>query len=131
MIPYENAIGEVSRSSPPAATFYMDFENNAVGGTISGVQAVAQTARLILETERYRYIIYSYQHGVELLDLFGRPVEFVCSELKRRVTEALCQDDRIAGTSDFQFRQSGRTISVSFMVQTIYGEIALYREFVI
>lgn len=131
MIPYVNDLGEVSDSSLPTKTFYIDFENNTVSGTVTGSRAVAQAARLILETERYQHIIYSYQYGVELLSLFGRPADYVCAEIKRRMTDALCQDDRITGALDFQFEQSGKTILVLFTIQTIYGELTLDYEIVI
>jgi len=128
MIPYTSTLGEVEALSLPTKTFYMDFDNQIISGTVSGAQAMAQAARLILESERYQHIIYSYQYGVELLSLFGRPIDYVCSELKRRMTEALCQDDRILGTSNFQFDQTGKKILVSFTIQTIYGDQTLNDE---
>ena len=45
--------------------------------------AVKQAVYKIIMTERYQYIMYSWNYGVELLDLFGEPVTYVCPELKR------------------------------------------------
>ena len=48
--------------------------------------------------------MYSWDYGVELADLFGEPVSYVCPELERRITEALLQDGRIEGVDGFSFR---------------------------
>ena len=37
----------------------------------------------ILNTERYQYIIYSWNYGIELIDLYGQPVSYVIPELKK------------------------------------------------
>ena len=78
----------------------------------------------ILNTERYQYIIYSWNYGIELADLFGEPVTYVCPELQRRITEALVQDDRITSVDSFEFDLSEkRTVKVTFTVHTIFGEL--------
>ena len=66
-----------------------------ITGYIDGLEAIKQAVYLILNTERFEYIIYSWDYGVELYDLFGEPIDFVKSELKRVIKEALEQDDRI------------------------------------
>jgi hypothetical protein len=78
----------------------------------------------ILNTERYQHIIYSWNYGIELLDLFGEPVAYVCSELQRRITEALTQDDRITSVDGFGFDVSEkRTVKATFTVHTIFGDL--------
>ena len=87
-------------------------------------EALRQTIYKILNTERYQYIIYSWNYGVELMDLIGEPVSYVCPEIERRVTEALLQDTRIYSCSSFSFDTSEHGIvKVSFIVHTIYGEM--------
>ena len=82
---------------------------------------------MALHTDRYRHVIYSWQYGVELDDLFGQPKDYVCAELRRRITEALTQDGRIQAVRDFEFTTSGRKIGVSFTVNTIYGPVLAER----
>ena len=78
----------------------------------------------ILNTEKYQYLIYSFDYGIELIDLYGEPVSYVCSELKRRITEALIQDDRIESVDNFTFElNEPRTIYAKFLVHTIFGNI--------
>ena len=80
----------------------------------------------MLNTERYQYLIYSWDYGVELLDLFGEPISYVCPELERRITEALLQDDRIEEVDGFEFEVSGGTVKASFTVHTVFGLQAVF-----
>ena len=93
------------------------------------MQAMRQAVYKIINTERYNYLIYSYNYGIELADLFGQPVSYVCPEIERRICEALMQDRRIIGVSGFEFDLSRKGIvHVKFEVQTIFGELTAERE---
>lgn len=88
-----------------------------------------QAVYKILMTERYGSIIYSGNYGIELADLFGQPVSYVCPELERRITEALLWDKRIESVTDFDFDLSKKgVVSVRFIVQTIYGNFKTERS---
>ena len=88
-----------------------------------------QAVYKILNTERYQYIIYSWNYGVEFADLFGEPVDFVCPEIERRITEALKQDDRVVSVDSFLFDVSKKhTVMVSFTVKTIFGDLNIEKE---
>lgn len=112
----------------PSRTFRMDLENKQIIGYTDGLDAVAQTVYCILNTERYEYLIYSWNHGVELRNLIGRPLPYVKSELKRRITEALTQDDRINSVDTFSFETAGKKLSVSFSVYTTLGDLTQEME---
>lgn len=122
MIPSQKREVVFTQERLPETTFFLDEETGRVSGRIDGHQAAMQAARLILETERYQYLIYSEQYGTELASLLGQPEYVVFSELKRRVTEALTQDDRITGISEFSLQRSGDRWRASFLVHTVYGE---------
>lgn len=110
-------------------TYKMDIESNHIRGYTNGIEAVKQAVYKILNTERYQYIMYSWDYGTELLDLYGQPVSYVCPELERRITEALTWDDRIDDVSDFEFDTSVKGIvHVSFVVHTVYGNIEAEKE---
>lgn len=99
-----------------------ESEEMTVSGYCDGVEAVKQTVFLILNTERYQCPIYSWDYGVELVDLVGKPISYVSSEIQRRVIDALITDDRINGVGDFSFEVTDkRKLSVQFVVYTIYG----------
>jgi len=93
-----------------------------------GADAMLQTIYLILSVERYAYPIYSYNYGVELEDLIGKPKDYVMSEVKRRITEALTQDDRINSVDGWEFSTTKKSVIVTFTVHTIYGDVVATKE---
>ncbi len=113
----------------PSRTYKMDMENGSVRGYTDGLEAVKQAVHNILMTERYQYAMYSWDYGIELMDLYGEPLSYVCPELERRISEALLCDDRIQSVDefDFDFTQKG-AVHVSFTVYTVFGEVKEGRE---
>lgn len=110
-------------------TYKMDFQRKTVRGYVDGKEAMKQAIYKILLTERYQYIIYSWNYGIETVDLFGEPLSYVVPELERRIKEALLQDTRITAVTDFNFEYPAkRSVHVSFVVHTIFGEIAAERS---
>ncbi|MGO0862332.1 DUF2634 domain-containing protein, partial [Clostridioides difficile] len=81
------------------------------------------TIFLILNTERYQHLIYSWHYGVELNDLIGEPVSYVIPELERRIKEALIQDDRIENVDNFEFQNVKGKLHCNFVVHTKYGNL--------
>ncbi len=113
----------------PTLTYKFDLNLNVVRGYTDQKEAMKQAIYKILLTERYQYIIYSWNYGIETLDLYGEPISYVCPELERRITEALLQDTRITSVTDFVFDIPERhTIHVSFTVHTVFGDIEAERE---
>ena len=82
-----------------------------------------QAIYLILNIERYEHLIYSWNYGIELADLFGQPISFCIPEIKRRITEALMQDSRITGVDEFNFEHKRGKVFTTFTVHTIFGDI--------
>lgn len=103
--------------------YKIDPSKKIILGTTDELEAVKQAIYLILNTERYRHEIYSWNYGIELEDLFGAPLAYAYVELKRRITQALLQDDRINGVDNFSFSHIKGEISVQFTVHTNYGDI--------
>lgn len=113
----------------PGMTYRMQTEEKRVRGYIDGLEAVRQAIYKIIMTERYQYIMYSWNYGIELLDLFGEPVTYVCPELKRRISEALLWDSRMKSVDNFQFTFPQRgVVHVAFTVHTVYGDVQAERE---
>ena len=110
---------KIKETVQPSKTFALDLEKQRICSMTEGLDAVKQAVYCILNTERYRYLIYSWNYGVELDALYGRPIPYVKTELKRRITEALTQDDRIRDVGAFLFGQSEGKLSVAFTVYTL------------
>ncbi len=103
-------------------TYFIDYENMCIKGFCDGEEAVKQAIRKILETERYMYLIYSFNYGFErsFEKYSGRSVFPI---LRKNIEEALLQDDRIKEVKDFLFSRNGSAVNVQFTVVTDRDEI--------
>lgn len=108
----------------PSLDYKIYFENKKIIGKVDGIDSIKQAIYMILNTERYEYVIYSWDYGIELKDLYGEPVTYVCPEIERRVQEALMMDERILDvhTFDFDYSKKGK-ITATFIVNSIYGNV--------
>lgn len=130
MIPSINNIltTEIEIEDEPSLNYKMHLERNVIQGTVDELEAMQQVIFKILNTERYQYIIYSWDYGIELMDLYGEPYTYVCPELERRIEEALEQDDRILSVDNFEFSIPKKNeILVTFTVHTVFGDIEAER----
>jgi hypothetical protein len=120
-----NAIAIATQESYPNKTYKMQIDSEHIAGTITdALQAVEQAVYKILNTERYKHVIYSWNYGVELEELFGKPMPYVLPEIPRRIREALIQDDRINDVVDFDLSYTNDgSVLAKFTVETIYGEL--------
>ena len=127
-IPFDLSEGyEVEEEA--SKTWKLNLDCGQVRGIVDGKEAVRQAVYCILNTERYESLIYSWDYGVELEELFGEPVSYVLPELKRRITEALTQDERIADVRDFTFDiEKHGVVRAAFTVETVLGEIPVEKE---
>lgn len=108
----------------PTNTYKMNLEANRVRGYVDGQEAMKQAIFKVLQTERYQYIMYSWNYGIETYDLYGEPVSWVCPELERRISEALLWDSRITSVDNFEFNISKKgVIHVTFTAHTIFGDV--------
>ncbi len=113
----------------PSRTYHLDREAGVVRGFTDGLEAMRQTIFRILNTERYQYLIYSWNYGIETYDLYGQPLTYVCPELERRIAEALSMDTRIVGVMDFEHDTSEKgVVHTMFTVRTIYGNLKEQKE---
>lgn len=113
----------------PSRTYKLDFERKRIGGMIDNEQAIMQLVMKILYTERYAYVIYSSQYGVELDRLIGQEYDFIISDLERTITEALLADDRILSITDFTTEQTAiDRMTASFMINSVIGATNISTE---
>ena len=128
MVPIRDTKNDINQNitveSSPTKTYKMKLFGDRIHGKTDEQEAMKQAIYKILNTERYNYPIYSWNYGIEFKDLFGKPKSFCKSEIKRRVKEALLQDERILEVSAFSFEdKKRRELVVIFTAKTIYGEI--------
>ncbi|AHD06145.1 DUF2634 domain-containing protein [Paenibacillus larvae] len=109
-------------------TYKIDFEQKRIIGSLNGLEAVKQSIKKILCTSRFEHLIYSDRYGSDIKTLIGKAPALVQSELKRRISEALMQDDRIKDVGNFRFDSSGDSGTVSFVVTSVFGSFSQEQE---
>ena len=117
----------IEETEAPDYTYRIN-EDNTISGMVDDLDAIKQNADLILDTERFEYVIYSWDRGVELSDLIGKPIDFAVPELERVIAEALLRDDRISAVDGFTFDIDKSKIHAAFTVHTEYGSFDSDKE---
>lgn len=111
----------------PSRTYRL--QNGRIAGWIDELAAMRQAIEKVLHTERFTWLIYTDNYGVELKSLLGEELDLVMAEMERIVREALSVDERIIEIENFQVTQENRnTLLVSFFVTTIFGSIQMEQE---
>lgn len=111
-------------------TYKLNLDKNNISGFCDELEAVKQAVYLILNIERYEYLIYDWDYGFEIKDLIGQESIIIQQEIQRRICDALKQDSRIVNVRDFIFENGsiGKLI-VHFTVETIFGSYQSQNEF--
>ena len=117
----------VDEFSQPSYTFGI-VDGNRIAGMIDGLEAVAQAAAVILSVERYDYMIYSWDFGMEFQNLIGKDPSFCCPEIARRIKDALLQDERITDVDGWNFTKKANTITCSFVIHSVFGDKTMQKE---
>lgn len=116
---------EYETNSKSAQTTWRTFFDDS-GERIDGLEAIAQSIYAILRTERYKYPIYSGNHGLYTADLIGQSKRYILAVLKDRITEALLMDDRITAVDGFYidpYRSKGHILSIGYTIHTVIGNL--------
>ena len=114
--------------SDPSLTYAMQIgtienDSSIFLGKADGEEANRQAILKILNTERYKNVIYSWDYGVELQDLRGKSLSYVMSEAPNRITDAITADDRFESCEDFEMEPVGKkALHVTFSVITTEGD---------
>lgn len=82
-----------------------------------------------LKTERFEYLAYSWQYGIELKPFIGKVmgVQERYSELRRVITECLMVNPYIRSIDSFSITPENRAelVRVHITLTTVYGEVAI------
>ncbi len=82
-----------------------------------------------LKTERFSYLAYSWQYGIELYPFIGKVmgVQERYSELKRVIIECLMVNPYITSIDsvDFEEEKHGNSVSTRIQLTTVYGEVSV------
>lgn len=107
----------------PTNTYYVDELSNQIRGFTDGHAAMVQAVKVVMAVDRYKYQIISPNFGMEYDGLIGADFGFICSELKRRIQDSFIPDNRVTSVDDFVFTDEGESMTVTFVVYTVYGPV--------
>ena len=117
---------------PTPKEYAWDFENNCFlydadgkHRIVEGDEAIKIRIYKALNTERFRYLAYSWQYGIELRPFIGKVmgVQQRYSEIKRVIVECLMVNPYIKSIDTIDIKHEGDTVHISIMLTTIYGEV--------
>jgi len=108
-----------------------DFVIDGAGRIViaDGHTAWAQWCVKTVLTERFAYLAYSGNYGVEIDEALKQPTRAVVeAEVERTITEALLFDPRTYTVRDFSFEWRGDELYISFTVIPVVGKAIRIEE---
>lgn len=106
--------------------FNIDLENKRLAnGYVEDKEALKIWIHFALRTERYKYLIYSWNYGNEINNIIGKKTTkgLFYSEVKRYIEESLLINENIKGVKDLKINIDGSKLNIEFTVITIFGEV--------
>lgn len=121
----ETVAEETTGERQTSATYKVDFASGRITGRITDeIEAVKQAIHKILLTERFAYLIYSWNYGFEMNQILGQGESVLNSEIGRLLREALTADDRIEAVENLSINIiDRRTAAVEFTAVSVFGKI--------
>ena len=128
MLPTEykdDLVQDFEIETQPTRTYALRFDGcPSSGGKLDGLEAMKQAIFLILQTERFRYAIYSWNYGVEMQNLLGESMSpYLQARIQKAIEDALMADDRVLAVENFTFSKERHALWVTFTVETTEGNI--------
>lgn len=128
----ENEILSEAIKQPAIPKEYgIDFKSGQLTGEIvEGLEAIKVWVWLALQVPRYRYYAYTWNYGSEFEDLIGQGYSngYIESESRRMTEDCLLINPDIQSISDFHVSVEKDTLTISFTVNTVYGDIEFQNQ---
>ena len=68
-------------------------------------------------------------YGIEIKDLIGKPISYVCAVIKGRIEEALLIDDRVESVTDFVITKGKVLYLWHLLLFRLWGDVKIEKEF--
>lgn len=103
------------------------YDKNGQYIIVSGNDALKIWIYKALSTERFRYLAYSWQYGLEIRPFIGKVmgVQERYSEMKRIIIECLMVNPYIKSIDSIEFTPNREKLTVDITLTTIYGEVSM------
>lgn len=134
--PFTGAVSANTYTSdlPVPKEYAWDFDKDCFLYDVQGKHVIVEGDEAIkiwiykaLSTERFRYLAYSWQYGIELRPFIGKVmgVQQRYSEIKRVIIECLMVNPYIKSIDSVEITHKGDSVSISIVISTIYGEVSV------
>ena len=101
-------------------------EEDRIVGFVDNLEAIKQSIYHILSIERYAYLIYDDNYGVEFEQYIGKDFDYINATIENTLQEALLYDLRILDVSVDNIEQIDiNKVAINFTVDTIYGNLVM------
>lgn len=102
------------------------IKTDRILGITDNLEAVKQSIYHILNTERYAYLIYDENYGVELEQYIGKDLDYIKATIENTLYEALTYDLRILNVVVNEIEQKSiNSVLINFTVTSIYGDLIM------
>lgn len=95
------------------------------GQIVEGKEAIKVWIWCCLQTQRFRYPIYSWDYGADMEQYIGRAVsrEFLQTDCEDEIRSAMLVNPYISDVTDFNVERKDDQMHISFRVITRFGEM--------
>ena len=115
----------------PSKTYRLDRTAGRIIGSVDGLAAVIQAYAKMFDTERFAWVIYTQDYGVEFENLIGHDMAFAQTVIGTRIREALLSDDRTVSIDELDIQVVDKeNLSVYLRVTTTEGVVTLRKELI-
>lgn len=103
------------------------YDENGKHIIVEGDEAIKVWVYKALSTERFRYLAYSWQYGIELRPFIGKVmgVQQRYSEIKRVIVECLMVNPYIKSIDSVEIEHEKDEVTITIALTTIYGEVTV------
>lgn len=106
--------------------YEVDFRTGQLTGrVVEGIEAIKVWVWCCLHTQRFRYPIYSWDYGADMEQYIGQGLtaEYLETELRDEIEEALLVNEYITAIDDYTCTRTGSGAQISFRIQTTLGTL--------
>lgn len=133
LFPFKKREEEGRAERPLFMEFAWDFEKdchiveNGELKKVTGNEALKVWVYKTLKISRYRYLSFSWQYGSELDALIGQalPLKEQAKKIQTSIEDELRINPYIKGVKHFELTVDEGERVASFILETIYGEVAM------
>ncbi len=119
---------EESKNNGIYKEYEFDFNTGHLTGRIlEGKAALKMWIYKELLTKRYIHPIYTWDYGQDLDEIIGQgyEVDYIKSEVERKVTECLMINPKITRCHNFEINLINDTLHITFTADTTFGEVTI------